>query len=156
MRQAASHEILAVVATAEPAMSNSIEPWSMPGRLGVRHPVPLAPSSAAPLTASFDVDLLWNDLSQWKQQFSENGGIDYIAAGSAAGVSSALTVGYVFWMLRGGSLALGLLAQMPAWRFMDPLVVLDYLEEESESKKPGDEEDSLEGMLKRSAEETSP
>ena len=42
---------------------------------------------------------------------------------------------------------------MPAWRLVDPLVVLEYLEEEEEKgKKPEDEEDSLEEMLDRPSE----
>ncbi|RLS52971.1 MAG: DUF2341 domain-containing protein [Planctomycetota bacterium] len=49
---------------------------------------------------------------------------------------ASLTVGYVVWMLRGGMLLTSLLAQMPAWRIVDPLVVLDSLtrsEEDDES-----------------------
>ena len=44
--------------------------------------------------------------------------------GTALAVSSSLTVGYVIWMLRGGMLLTSLIAQMPAWRILDPLVVL--------------------------------
>jgi hypothetical protein len=80
---------------------------------------------------------------------SENGSIDYFAVGSAAGASSALTVGYVLWTLRGGSLVIGLLAQMPAWRLVDPLVVLDYLEDDRAGNKNEEEEDSLESLLQR-------
>ena len=42
---------------------------------------------------------------------------------------ATLTVGYVVWMLRGGLLITSLLAQMPAWRIIDPLVVLDSLDQ---------------------------
>ena len=44
-----------------------------------------------------------------------------------AGVS--LTVGYVVWMLRGGLLISSLLAQMPMWSIVDPLTVLDSLDQ---------------------------
>ena len=47
-----------------------------------------------------------------------------------AGVS--LTVGYVVWMLRGGLLISSLLAQMPMWSFVDPLTVLDSLDQSDE------------------------
>lgn len=42
---------------------------------------------------------------------------------------SAATVGYVVMAIRSGALVTGLLAQMPAWRIIDPLVVLEALED---------------------------
>jgi VCBS repeat-containing protein len=45
---------------------------------------------------------------------------------------ASLTVGYVVWMLRGGMLVTSLLAQMPAWRLIDPLVFLDSLDKSVE------------------------
>ena len=48
-----------------------------------------------------------------------------LAVGTALAVSTAFTVGYVIWMVRGGMLLTSLLAQLPAWRLVDPLVVLN-------------------------------
>ncbi len=48
-----------------------------------------------------------------------------LVVGTALTVSTTFTVGYVIWMLRGGMLLTSLLAQMPAWRLIDPLVVLN-------------------------------
>ena len=47
--------------------------------------------------------------------------------GSAVGVTTGLTVGYVFWTVRAGYLLTGLIAQAPAWRFVDPLPILNSL-----------------------------
>jgi hypothetical protein len=76
----------------------------------------------------------------------------YLAAGSAVGVTGTLTVGYVLWTIRSGLLTASMLAQMPAWALVDPLVVLDYLDgnESSSKKKEDEEDDSLESMLERS------
>ena len=52
-----------------------------------------------------------------------------LAVGTALTASTAFAVGYVIWMLRGGMLMTSLLAQMPAWRLVDPLVVLDRINE---------------------------
>jgi hypothetical protein len=41
-------------------------------------------------------------------------------------VGTGLTAGYVIWLVRGGLLLTSLLTQMPAWRIVDPLVVLQY------------------------------
>jgi hypothetical protein len=95
------------------------------------------------------VGLLWDDLSELKQTFQDGQRFEDLVAGSAASVSSMLTVGYVLWTLRGGSLVVGLLAQMPAWRLLDPLVVLDYLEDDDQKKGRAEEDDSLESMLER-------
>ncbi len=57
--------------------------------------------------------------------------------GSAVGVTTGLTVGYVFWTVRAGYLLTGLVAQVPAWRFVDPLPILNSLGGEA---VPGDGE----------------
>lgn len=103
--------------------------------------------STAPLVAAFNSSLLWEDLAQLKHELSDKADVNFFAAGSAVGVTSVLTAGYVLWTVRGGWLVAGLLAQMPAWRLVDPLVVLDYLNEEENEKR--DEDDSLEGMLEK-------
>lgn len=62
------------------------------------------------------------------------------SVGTAAIATSSLTaVGYVVMAIRNGVLVTGLLAQMPAWRIIDPLVFLEALDE-------GDGE-SLESMI---------
>ena len=68
-----------------------------------------------------------------------------LTTGAISIASSSMTVGYVMWALRGGWLASSLLAQMPAWRLMDPLVVLSDLTGIDENDEAGDE--SLQDML---------
>ena len=46
-------------------------------------------------------------------------------------------------MLRGGVLVTSLLAQMPAWRFMDPLVVLESLD------KQDDDDESIGSLIEQ-------
>jgi len=100
--------------------------------------------------ASYDVGLLWDDLTDLKKELDSNTNMQFFAAGSA-GVTSVLSVGYVLWTIRSGLLVTSLLAQMPAWRLVDPLVVLDYLndEESNQTGNKDDEDDSLESMLER-------
>jgi hypothetical protein len=45
--------------------------------------------------------------------------------GTAATATTALTAGYVVWLVRGGYLFTGLLSSMPAWYRLDPLPVLE-------------------------------
>ena len=40
-------------------------------------------------------------------------------------ITSFSSLGYILWTLRGGALMAVALAQMPSWRMIDPLPVLD-------------------------------
>lgn len=55
--------------------------------------------------------------------------------GSVGVVATGFSVGYLFWAIRGGMLVSGLLAQIPAWTMLDPLLVIDgdQKEEDKES-----------------------
>ena len=64
-----------------------------------------------------------------------------LVLGTSAVVSSALTVGYVTWLLRGGSLLTSLLASLPAWSAFDPLPVL------MSGAKPDDESEDQDRLV---------
>ncbi|MCS7468412.1 DUF4347 domain-containing protein [Stieleria sp. ICT_E10.1] len=95
--------------------------------------------------AKFDSKLLWSDMEDLQHELKQDDRTPYIFAGSFAGVSSALSVGYVMWTVRGGLLATSLLAHLPAWSFVDPLLVLNEFEEDEDG-----DDDSLEEMLDKS------
>ncbi|MDV6034618.1 MAG: tandem-95 repeat protein [Phycisphaera sp. RhM] len=96
----------------------------------------------------FDSKLLWSDMEDMQGEINEGFITPYIFAGSFAGVSSALSVGYVMWTIRGGLLATSLLAHLPAWSFVDPLLVLDELDDDDDG-----DDDSLAEMLDKSESE---
>ncbi|MCA9051091.1 MAG: cadherin domain-containing protein, partial [Planctomycetaceae bacterium] len=50
---------------------------------------------------------------------------DNAVIGSVATVGTSITVGYIMWAVRGGMLLSGLLAQMPVWTMIDPLLIVD-------------------------------
>jgi hypothetical protein len=83
--------------------------------------------------------LLWSDLDSLKQQVQSAIQPEVMLIGSALTVSTGLTVGYVIWMVRGGMLISSLVAQMPAWRLIDPLVVLNRFDELDSSDNEDDE-----------------
>ena len=97
----------------------------------------------------------WDGLDELEEIVDQAGEMQHLASGAVLGVSSGLTAGYVLWLMRGGYLLSCLLAQMPAWRFIDPLPVLDYLDKDEEYTDDASEQDSLEGMLSENAEESS-
>ncbi|MEM0926422.1 MAG: Ig-like domain-containing protein, partial [Planctomycetota bacterium] len=102
----------------------------------------LAPNATLIGIADFESKLMWDDMESIQEQFSENFSSPLVAAGAFAGFSGALSVGYVLWTIRGGLLATSLLVHLPAWSFVDPLLVLSDLDDEDD-----DDDETLEGML---------
>jgi hypothetical protein len=85
---------------------------------------------------------LWTDLDQVSQQMSEDAEIPVIIAGGSTALATSISVGYVFWLIRGGQLFAAMMAQLPAWRLIDPLPILAILDQDEE---PDDE--SLEDIV---------
>lgn len=92
----------------------------------------------------FDSSLLWNDIEELQEGFQDGYDSPFVFAGTFAGFSGALSVGYVMWTVRGGLLATSLLAHLPAWSFVDPLLVLNELDDDEDG-----DDDSLENMLSK-------
>ncbi len=59
---------------------------------------------------------------------------------------TGLSVGYIFWLLRGGSLVASMLTTIPAWRMVDPLPIVDLLNTDEE------DQDSLDSLIQRGQE----
>jgi hypothetical protein len=73
-----------------------------------------------------------------------------IVVETASVATGGLAVGYVLWLIRGGYLLSSLLSSMPAWRLVDPLPILDYLDDEGrDDRNHEDEDESLEELLKK-------
>jgi hypothetical protein len=72
----------------------------------------------------------------------------YVA--SSVAVSSGLSIGYVIWLLRSGVLLTALLSSVPAWQFVNPLLVLGSPVKKTRQKGQEDlEDDSLESMFEQ-------
>ncbi len=83
----------------------------------------------------------WRDLDDMQQQMNADHRLR-IVAGSAA-ISVGVSVMYLVWVLRAGSILSSFLSSMPAWRLVDPLPILDSMGGPSGSRapKPNGEED---------------
>ena len=100
-------------------------------------------SVAQPFLATLDLDLNEQSFVQDESADAfEEIVLEKVVVGSTAAVSTTVSVGYVVWMLRGGSLLTTFLSSLPAWQAFDPLPVLESFEGESE----GDGE-SLESLV---------
>ena len=60
---------------------------------------------------------------------------------------AGLSAGYVVWIVRGGVLISSLVAQMPAWKLIDPLVVLGRFDAAAKAAEDEDEEETLQTIV---------
>jgi len=77
--------------------------------------------------------------------------VDSVVVGSTAVVTTSLSVGYVIWILRGGSLLTAFMSALPAWQAFDPLPILQTFEKRNE-----EEDDSLLSIATRKVIKRSP
>lgn len=78
------------------------------------------------------------------EQLKKNDQIKGRVVGSVGVVTTGFSVGYLFWAVRLGTLASGLLAQVPAWSMLDPLLVID-----GDQKEDEDDKESLQNIMDR-------
>ena len=91
----------------------------------VNTPLEIAPNSALMAAINTDQTALYGDLDGIESILDDEGALQRIIIGSAVGLTTGLTVGYVFWTIRAGYLLTSLIAQRTAWRFVDPLPILN-------------------------------
>ena len=89
----------------------------------------------------FDTGVLWEKLDMLEEHIQSDPTTQTLIVGSAAAGSTALSVGYVLWTIRGGYLAASLMSSLPAWQMVDPLPILDSLEDRTKLNKRQDEEE---------------
>ncbi len=108
-----------------------------------------SPSDAAVqgLESVIDMPLMWKHLESLQDQIKLNAIHNQLMIGTAAVATTGLSVGFVVWMLRGGYLMASLLSSLPAWSFIDPLPILDELDNSNRPKREDGE--SLESIIDR-------
>jgi hypothetical protein len=83
------------------------------------------------------------ELDRIRSDAEQRIGAQRFATGTVMLASSAISVGYVLWLLRGGILLSSLLSSLPAWRFIDPLPVLARFD----AREDDEDDDSLEELV---------
>ena len=81
-------------------------------------------------------------LDNQRESFSEELNFRQKVIGSTATLTSGFSVGYVIWLIRGGTLMGSMLSALPAWRFVDPLPILGALDDDDNG-----DDDSLEALV---------
>ena len=71
----------------------------------------------------------WQELDTFEEHVAaataDSAAVSELVVESATVAGSALMVGYVLWLLRSGSVLIGLVSSLPAWTMMDPLPILE-------------------------------
>ena len=62
-----------------------------------------------------------------------------LVVGTTAISVTGLTVGYVLWLIRGGTLLASLISSLPAWCAFDPLPVLDNFDASEDRRRDKDD-----------------
>ncbi len=113
----------------------------------------IATDEQSSLTFVLHDGLLWNGLDDFREKLNDLTNADKftrnLVVGTTATVGSSLTVGYVLWLLRGGSLLASFVSTLPAWSLIDPLPILEN-SVLPVSTKDDEEDDSLYALINRS------
>ena len=72
-------------------------------------------------------EAMWEAMDETSEQLRSTVRGDLVVAGTVGAAASSITVGVLAWAARGGLLVSGLMAQMPAWRKIDPLLIMRHL-----------------------------
>jgi len=84
----------------------------------------------------------WQALDQNRRQLESEASLPEILLGSTAAITSSVTVGYLIWLIKGGQVMAALMANLPAWRLIDPLPILSAIIDEEDG-----DDDSLQSMI---------
>ena len=90
-------------------------------------------------------DNMSRELDSFNHDFRVDGSVDQVTYATLSSITSALTVGYVLWMVRGGMLMASFVSSLPAWQSVDPMNIVDF---GSDADMNGDDE-SLESMIQQ-------
>jgi hypothetical protein len=124
---------------------NDFRPDIAPIEIAQRVTPVLPTPAAAPF---FDTSILWQQLDALGRELEEQTR-RIVTVGNVAGMSTTLlSVGYVIWCLRGGSLVATLLTTLPLWKWLDPLPVLEhYGKNDRRDRQQDEDEERLRSMM---------
>ena len=133
------------------------EPLPLVGREAVDGEMAIEPIDLASLLGDADrtarralVDL-GDVFESQREELEERAALTQALLGSSVGITSGLSVGYLIWLIRGGTLMGSVMSSLPAWRFVDPLPVLGSLAHDGAAASSDADDESLETLVERDA-----
>ncbi len=129
-----------------PASNDRVETERRDRKPRIPNPLPETQQTYRPIVLNStklfqEMDNLEDDLQQQEQSEAV---IQTLIVGSTAVVAGSLTVGYMLWILRAGSLLATMLSYLPVWMLVDPLPILDTFNNlENEGEETNESLESL-------------
>ena len=123
-----------VAANADEETTEQLPEWATMFRADVMAARTSAAAVFAKNAALLNPSLLWSQMDALAEQIVGLNLLSQLTAGAAC-LSGTLSVGYVIWCLRSGSLVASAVSSLPLWRSFDPLPVLDFWEREDHAAK---------------------
>ena len=94
----------------------------------------------------YEDDLLWENMNLLRDQLGDDLSQRAVAVGSATAITSAATLGYLIWTVRGAHVLAAAMLTGPNWNNFDPMPIL------SVRRKGNDDDDSLAELTSRANE----
>jgi hypothetical protein len=98
----------------------------------------------------YETDMDWDSISLLRDQLGNSAKLKSVAVGTATAITSAATMGYLIWTVRGGYLMAAMASGVPAWQAFDPLPILQFT-----GTVAKDDEESLAGLAHESNQDES-
>lgn len=90
----------------------------------------------------------WQALDQNRRQLEAEASLPQFLLGSTAAIASSVTVSYLIWLIKGGQVLAAVMANLPAWRLIDPLPILNSIIDDDDG-----DDDSLQKMINEGEDE---
>lgn len=84
---------------------------------------------------------MWQAIDSMQEQIDSSVSTTTLTIGATVTATTSITVGYVVWVIRGGILLSSVMANLPMWRLMDPMAILNAVDGAEE------DDESLESMV---------
>ena len=72
---------------------------------------------------------LTEDFEKRQRDGEETAAASRVVVGSSLALTTGFSVGYFLYLLRGGAIMASMMTSLPAWRFVDPLPILNSLDD---------------------------
>ena len=99
--------------------------------------------------AAPDWNLYWDAIASLEEEAGQDGNVE-VVVGTAAVVSTAASLTYVLWSIRGASLVASMMSSLPVWALIDPLPIVDgATNSRAASSATDDDDETLQDIVKR-------
>ncbi len=98
-------------------------------------------TAAAQIRDAITQPQMWQAIHSMQDQIDSSVSTTTLTIGATVTATTSITVGYVVWVIRGGILLSSVMANLPMWRLMDPMAILNAVDGAEE------DDESLESMV---------